>query len=219
MRVSVIYVYPMVQLARYYPLAERFAQTWKAHDPGYPCQLNVIGNGGEVPQLHRASFSGIPNCEFREYGNQGWDIGAYQWAAETIPCDLMVCLGAPVHFHKAGWLDRMVEAFATHGPGLFGIAAYQFPEIHIRTTAFWFSPELLQSYPMVVGSQRASRYAFEHGRDSFTKHVMKSGFPCKMVTWSGEYDVQNWTPSPFSPVINGPPGNREVIVYDQFIHQ
>lgn len=211
MTVVLAYIYPMVKLATYYPLAKRFAETWRRFPPGSePHTLHVIGNGSTIPAIDREPFHGIP-CVFDAYNNVGWDIGAFQWAAEHIPCDLLVCFGAPVHFHKPGWLDRMVDAYLNNGPALYGCWAYLSPNWHVRTTAFWFPPELLQTYPVIVGSSRKSRYAFEHGNKSFTRHVLSAGLDCLMVTWDSVFHFSQWH--------DHAPGVDQSLVLDQHVHR
>lgn len=123
----------------------------------------------------------------------------------------MVCLGAHSHFHRAGWLHQMAEAFIQNGPGLYGSAAYLTPNWHVRTTCFWCPPELLRSYPAYAGSSRGSRYEFEHGNTSFTRHVLGLGFPCFMVTWEGCWPFDQWQD-------HGPDLNQ-ILVRDQHIHE
>ncbi len=209
MKVAVVYVYPQVKTRIYFPLAERFASTWQQHTPGYPHELVVILNGGDATELMKRPFAGIP-CEFRLHNNLGWDIGAYQLAAQGLPCDLLVCLGAPAHFYRPNWLARMVDGVLAYGPGLYGCTAYQGPLTHVRTTIFWCPPILLNSYPWTIGNSKSSRYEFEHGQRSFTQHVLKAGFPCVMSTWSGHYLYGNWH--------DHAPTKDEILVRDQHIH-
>lgn len=209
MTIAVIYIYPQVQMRTYFPLAQRFADTWRRYPPGIDHQLYVIMNGSEAAPIDARVFLGLP-CAMLAYSNVGWDIGAYQRAAETIPCDLLVCLGAPVHFYRAGWLARMAESFIENGPGLYGCTAYQGPLTHVRTTSFWTPPALLNSYPYSVGSSRKSRYEFEHGANSFTRHVLNAGFSCMMVTWNGSFPYGQWH--------DHTPTKDEILVRDQHIH-
>ena len=212
MRVAIAYVFPQVKVYTYFPLAKRFAETWQRFPPGAEAHtLHVIGNGSEVQPISRAPFLPIPNCQFHSHNNIGWDIGAFQWAAENIPCDLLVCLGAPVYFHRSAWLDRMVDAFLNNGPALYGCWAYLSPNWHVRTTAFWCPPELLNSYPNIVGSTQKMRYEFEHGRNSFTRHVLSAGLPCFMVTSEGCFDFEQWAD-------HAPDANHSLVL-DQHIHQ
>lgn len=211
MRVAVVYCFPQVKAATYYPLARRFGDTWRRFPPGSePHTLYVIGNVAPVPAGSRGLFP--PGAQFLVHDNSGWDIGAFQLAAERIPCDLLVCFGAPVHFHRTGWLDRMVAAYLNQGPALFGCWGVPFRDFwHIRTTAFWFPPQLLQAYPRVVGSTRPARYDFEHGPNNFTLFAQKNGLEPLMITLSGCYRQAQWKEA------DG--GREESLVFDQFTHR
>lgn len=209
MKVLVVYIYPQVKTRIYFPLAERFAATWQSHPPGHEHELLVILNGGDAAEVMKRPFAGMA-CRFMVHDNLGWDIGAYQRVAQYLPCDLLVCLGAPAHFYRPGWLARMVDGFVNYGPGLYGCTAYQGPLTHVRTTLFWCPPMLLNSYPWLIGNSKASRYEFEHGKNSFTQHTLKAGFPCVMSTWTGDYLYGNWH--------DHAPTKDEILVRDQHIH-
>jgi hypothetical protein len=105
----------------------------------------------------------------------------------------------------------MVAAFLDHGPALFGCWGYLYPNWHIRTTAFWMPPQLLQTYPLGISSNRSSRYEFEHGQRSFTRHVMSAGLGCIMVTNTGCYQFADWQ--------NHAPGVEDSLVLDQHTHR
>jgi hypothetical protein len=208
-KTAVAYVYPTVKRRIYHPLAKRFAESWVAHPPGRsPCTLYVLCNGAPPSESDRECFRGL-SAQYLLHDNEGLDIGAYQMAAKTISCDLLVCFGAPVRFYRPGWLDRIMDAYLDNGPGLYGCACYLTPDWHVRTTAFWCPPELLQSYPLPIGSDRQSRYGFEHGPQSFTRHVLKAGFPCVMVTWTKACSFDQWR--------ENAPTRDEVLVRDQHV--
>jgi hypothetical protein len=124
------------------------------------------------------------------HNNVGQDIGAFQAFSEVADCDLLVCLGAPVHFRRAGWLDRIVQAYEDNGPGLYGAWAFHQPMSHVRTTAFWCPPELLKSYPYQVINE--SRYEFEHGHRSIHQYTKSIGLNTYMVTWNGCWEEKDW---------------------------
>jgi hypothetical protein len=209
MRVAVGYVYPLVLPRTYYAAAQRFARTYRQFPPDYEHELHILANGRQPAQNEVALFNGL-SSHIHAYDNSGWDIGAFQRFAETVNCDLMVCLGANCHFYRRGWLKAMVDAVCECGPGLFGCAAYMGDMIHVRTTTFWFPPELLQSYPAYIGTSRASRYEFEHGKTSFTHHVLNLEFPCVMATWEGNYAYPDWH--------DHAPDANQILVRDQHIH-
>jgi hypothetical protein len=181
----------MLDLRKYEPLARRFADSYRRFPPGVePHEVCVVGNGGPVSPRQRHIFDGMP-VSFHEHDNRGKDIGGYEMAAYKIPCDLMLCFGSHVHFWKSGWLDRIVSVFLDNGPGLYGPWAFHQPADHVRTTAFWLSPELLREYPFYVGNNQ--RYSFEHGRtESITAFVRNNGFPVLQVTWNEVLDQQHW---------------------------
>lgn len=210
MKVDVVYVYPNVNARTYFGLADRFARTWLQNPPGYDCTLHVVHNGGPHPAPEMRPFDPIVHFDVIR-SNLGWDIGAFQYAAEALSCDLLVCLGAPVHFHRGQWLESMVDAYINHGPALYGCWGYLYPNWHIRTTVFWCPPQLIQSYPYDIGSTRQSRYGFEHGPNSFTRHVMSAGFDTIMVTRKGCFPFSRWA--------NNVPGVEDSLVLDQHIHQ
>lgn len=210
MNVAVGYVYPLLNPFVYGTLAARFAQSYQFFDPGYPHSLHILFNGGKPDS---AGILPVRNLSYQAhyYTNEGWDIGAFQKAVEEIPCDLIVCLGSPVHIHKPGWLAYMVQAYQEHGPGLYGCWAYLSPNWHVRTTCFWFPPELLKSYPHQITSSRTSRYDFEHGPNSFTRFVLSAGMDCWMVTRTGTYPFSDWH--------NHAPGPEDSLVLDQHTHR
>lgn len=203
------YVFPALLPQKYTPLAQRFVQTWLDHPPGKtPCELHVYVNGRELGPAYQAIFGPLKG-QLHRRDNSGWDIGAFQDAAETLPCDLLVCLGACVHFHREGWLDRMVEAFLQFGIGLYGTACYYTPDYHVRTTCFWCPPEVLASYPDQIGSTQRSRYDFEHGPHSLTRFARQAALPCVMATWQGCIDFAQWP--------GNVPDRNTILVRDQHI--
>jgi hypothetical protein len=211
MKIAVVYCYPMVQTATYFSKAKRFADTWKQFPPGNaPHSLHAVCNGGTPGPNDKYPFDGL-NCHFISRHNSGMDIGAYQDAADQIPCDMMVCLGAPIHFYRAGWLDRMAEAFVEHSPclcGCWGIPPFRGVP-HIRTTAFWFPPALLNAYPFIISSKKDSRYGFEHGQNNFTAFAQTAGFEPLMVTFDQVYPMEEWP--------NGDGSQGKCLVLDQFL--
>ncbi len=64
----------------------------------------------------------------------GWDIAAFQDVAGQTDCEMLVCLGESVYFHRPGWLKRMVEAWKVHGPGMYGFWASYLVRAHLNTT-------------------------------------------------------------------------------------
>lgn len=191
MKIALVYIHPTAMAATYVPMARRFVETYMANPPGEtPHEIHVAINGGVAKGGWCDNlFNPLP-CRFFQHNNYGRDIGAYQAAADFIECDLMVCLGAPIHFHRAGWLDRLMLSYYENGPAVYGPWGFQFPLPHLRTTAFWLPPSLLLAYPRMVGD--GDRYGFEHGPQSITLWSQNQGFEPRMVTWSGCYEMPAW---------------------------
>ena len=191
MRVAVIYVFPQVSANVYEPMAKRFSLQYVRNPPGETDHgLYVVCNGGgEVTSRQESLFEPLAPT-FIYHNNFGRDIGAFQMAAANIPCDLLVCIGAPARPRMACWLDIMVRAVEDNGPGLYGCWGFHAPAVHIRTTVFWITPQILNSYPLQVDDHH--RYEFEHGTNSITRYCMKKGFPVMQVTKRGVFAVDGW---------------------------
>lgn len=190
MVIAVVYVYPNLLHAKYNPMARRFTSAYMNHPPGATDhELHVVVNGGLEDEKPEALFDPLVP-KFIHHNNSGRDIGAYFAAARTIPCDFMVCIGAPARPRIAGWLDRLVRALENNGPGVYGPWGFHVPAVHLRTTVFAISPDLLNHYPHTVTDDY--RYQFEHGPDSIAFWCMKKGFQAMQVTASGVFHVEQW---------------------------
>lgn len=208
MNIAVVYVYPMVDMRRYYQLAKRFVSTYRQFTPKIEHSMWVVANGFDPSPHDQHVFDGVP-VKWLVHDNQGWDIGAFQYAAEVVSCDLLVCMGANCHFHRHGWLERMADVYVENGPHFYGTRGFFYPPgHHIRTTCFWMHPELLKSYPRYVCSTHASRYDFEHGVGSMTNWVEQSGLKCLVATWDDVVGIERWHEG-FGPVTT-------CLVYDQW---
>lgn len=191
MKIALVYCHPAVNQPKYGPAARLFTTSYMASPPGetdHELWVCLNGGNGHGPYQEKL-FAPLPVNWF-EHDNWAKDIGAFEKAAETIPCDLLVCFGAHIHFHRAGWLDRMVQAFDENGPALYGAWGLGAPRPHIRTTAFWAPPELIQAYPFSVSDR--TRYEYEHGANSLTLWAQRSGFETLMVTFSEVLPMNRW---------------------------
>lgn len=160
------------------------------HPPGQEAhEIYVVANGEPIQKRLMPIFGPLP-VNHLTHNNFGKDLGSFALAAATIPCDLMVLMGAHVHFRRAGWLDRIVSVFLENGPGLYGAWGFHQPATHLRTTFFWAPPYILNSYPKVVGNSQ--RYSYEHGHDSIVAHVASMGYPVLQVSWNAVLPVEHW---------------------------
>lgn len=197
---TVVYVYPQVAGEKYHRYAKRFVETYLKFPPGRDHETFVMLNGGSLNHEAARLFEVFPRCTFIQHDNSGYDLGAFQKACRKCSSDMIVFFGASTWLNVEGWLERMAEAFVKHGHGLYGAmgnrgdARYHvFP--HIRTTAFWMHPSLLNVYPRAI-RRAAERYAFEHGQDCFTNWVTRRGLRAWVVTRAGEYEWENWDDDP-----------------------
>lgn len=197
--VTVVYVY-VTNSTPYQALARRFSESYTKHPPDYPHQTAIVCNGGIRQPECDGLFSRFPKVQLLSHDNTGKDIGAYQKAARELPCELMVFFGGSTYFRRAGWLRRMVEAYLKHGVTLYGStgnrghpAIHVYP--HIRTTAFWTTPTLLNEYPVKV-TRDEQRYPFEHGPNCFTDWIARNGMVPLVVSWIGEHPWEQWDSIP-----------------------
>ena len=172
-------------------MARRFVNSYIQHPPGVvDHEIYVVINGDNPNKDDERLFSKI-GVKFLSHDNSGKDIGAFQMAARSVPCDLMVFIGAQVHFRRAGWLDLMVSSYERKGPGVYGAYAFHEPFLHIRTTCFWMPPDLLNLYPLMI--HNGLRYEFEHGpKNGLARWAIDSGFNSWLVTWTGIFQPSDW---------------------------
>lgn len=190
MVVSVIYILPLINQKLYSPMARRFTDCYLDYPPGETDhEIYVCANGGRITPRQESLFDPLVP-KFIHHNNVGRDIGAYVMAARTLQSDFMVCLGTPVRPRTAGWLDRLVMACENNGPGIYSPWGFRVPEVHLRTTAFAITPELLASYPHEVND--SNRYSFEHGRDSITLWCLRQGFQAMQVTNKGVFEAKDF---------------------------
>ena len=151
MKIAIVYVYSIIAGEKYDFYAERFLDCYHKYPPGIDHQTIVAINGIKNSAEITCYFSSLPHLEILEHDNSGYDIGAFQHAAREFPCDMMVFFGASTWFKNPGWLLRMATSFDRHGPAQYGamgnrgdIPVKVWP--HIRTTAFWMPPYLMNAY-------------------------------------------------------------------------
>lgn len=174
--------------------AARFCTSYQQFPPGSDHDTIILCNGGRLPFETALIFATIPNARFYERANDpGWDISAYIDAASNVVADydFVLCLGQSIFFNQAGWLNRILNCWSRHGPGMYGPFASNWPRPHLQTTAFLCPPDLLRRWPYAV-SGRDHRYQFEHGERCFWKFVATQGKPVRLITWDGCWSPREW---------------------------
>lgn len=168
----------------------RFVGSYLVCPPGVEHDLVVVCNGGPLPLETSLLFDPLNAVFLPRPNDGGWDISGYQETAQKIHCDMLVCLGESVYFHRPDWLLKMVNAWNEFGPGMYGFFSSFLVRAHLNTTAFVTAPLYLQQYPKA--KDRASRYEFEHGTHSLWRTIQAQGRPAKLVTWDGVWDPIQW---------------------------
>lgn len=189
MKIATVYNYPTANFGpQHARLAERFVTTYRANPPLMDHMMVVVSNGGPPNGQAISQFSFIENTKFLQRENVGMDIGSYQFAAQTVICDMMVFFGGSTYFRGPGWLKRMVEVYEKLGSGLYGCTGNQgdrrfnvWP--HVRTTAFWCSPKLINEHPFRV-NDNSERYPYEHGERCLTSYALARNLPVYIVGWN-----------------------------------
>lgn len=191
-RIATIYL-AVTNGPRTFDLCARFASTWQSFLPGAACDLIVACNGGPLDTSTALLFAGLNAKFWPRVNDEARDLGAYIEASKTIckEYDMILCLGESNHFWKEGWLKRLVEARERYGPGMYGPFATHVIRAHLQTTAFFITPSLLASYPMIV-KDKESRYAMEHGERALWRRLQARNIPVKLVTWDGDWSPGQW---------------------------
>lgn len=190
MRVIIAYI-AVSQGPRTGEFCARFVGSWQRYPPQYPCELIVCANGGPLPYDVGRLFDPLGAKMYPRTNDPGWDISAFCDVARNFDCDMLVCFGESIFFHRAGWLERIVESWTKHGPGMYGLFSSNNTTQHLNTSGFAVDPKLLKAWPVV--RTKPDRYKFEHHpTQSFWRHVQRLGKPVKLVTWDGEWGPSEW---------------------------
>jgi hypothetical protein len=195
-KITLVYICPVESCgAVYFDYARRFVSSYHNFPPEMEHEIIIVSNGGKPSGQTQALFSSMSNAKIVENDNVGLDIGAFKKFAGLVDCDLMLCLGASIHFHRNGWLKRLVEAWREKGHGVYGTSCSYEISPHIRPSFIMLDPKLLLAYPYKVRS-RKDCLGFECGRwkrgKNFTLWSENLGFPNWMVTWEGIYGMKEW---------------------------
>jgi len=194
MRVALCYPYIYSKEEELLPTIERFFDSGIDYPPG--ADHDLVLELSEAPLRVWSIWDGdglrAPNVKIVRYYGGGRDIGAHQHAANSLApeIDFAVFCSSQVHFHRAGWLARIIEARTKHGPGLYGAMGSFENNPHIRTCFFGCDPLFMRRYPNVINSREKS-LEFESGPQNFSLWVDAQGGSVRMVTWSTELQLQH----------------------------
>jgi hypothetical protein len=171
----------------------RFVASWLAFPPGAECDLFVCCNGGPLNTEQSAMLAPLKPKMFPRKNDAGRDVTGYMdlMLGPAASYDAVLCLGQSLHFRKAGWLKRLIEAWQKWGEGFYGFFGSFFIRAHLQTSAFCCSPRVLKLYP-IRPYNRAQRYAFEFGDKALWRRAVVRGYPARLVTWDGEWLPREW---------------------------
>lgn len=194
---AVIYPLPLDNWDTFKVDVERFVQTWNEFRPGCPCTVTMMippCRDERVLAESHTILGKFGEFNLRPYSGRGADIGAHQQAAFQCDDEVMVCLSTRVHFHRAGWLKRLMDCWDEFGPGLYGTAATREPgRLCLRTHCYMMGSYDFQRYPHVINSRPRGHF-FEWGYrnpdGSLTDWYQSLGGMTRVVYWDSCSDVE-----------------------------
>jgi len=169
---------------------ERFFTTYANNRPTQEHDLVICDCGGEGADVMLSEDPAVPYRKITYYG-AGGDCGAYQFAANALDCDLLVCCNAGTYFWKDGWLYPLVSARREYGPGLYGVSASYERGPHLRTPCIAFDPAIVRDYPHAIVDREACNQ-FEAGGNSLTQWARDKKLPVFLMTWDEAIEVNRW---------------------------
>lgn len=194
--------YPEAPPPEYYlPFSKRWIRTfWQFNSGICDFELRIVCCGGEpTPDVENLYAWMNDRTKFIVYMGAGSDIGACQAAMKTLDTDFVVCMSTPVYFHRAGWLDKLIEARKFFGDGLYGpMASYQ-NRPHIRTSCWGVDPKTFAQYPFTIDCREKACWAESFGGIAQTGQnwqisdwYLAQGKPALLVTWKEVADRAHW---------------------------
>ena len=168
----------------------RFVGSYLVNPPGIDHQTIVVANGGPLPKETALLFDPLSAAFMPRDNDGGHDLSGYHQVAREVPCDLLVCQGESLHYHRPGWLKKIADAYSNFGEGMYGMFSSYLVRPHLNTTGFAISPNLLLNYP--TPTNHDERYAEEHGPNCLWKRVQAAGKAVKLITWDGAWDHFQW---------------------------
>lgn len=172
-------------------IINRFYQSYLSCDAGIAHDLILVITNPNKPDVsYRDRFSNLRHDVIHYTGN-GWDIGAYQDAAQYLTdYDVVMCLNSQAFPVKENWLLSFYREFSRYGTGVFGACSSFQIYPHIRTASIVTTPELLNSYPLRVRS-RQEGCIFEHSSHNFSLWALGLGIPVGTVSTHGFTSLQD----------------------------
>ncbi len=191
---ALVYLFPLDALKIFEPCAQRWAKTRMQFTPLYQHDQHIVYCTGTPQREQKQIFAHIPHTEHTFHG-PGWDVGTYQFAAKQIDNEFVVFMNARTHFHREGWLARLMAVRTKMGDGLYALSTSNEVQPHVRTCCFACNPKTLRRYPYLIDS-REKGFRFESGIWNLSQWYFDMGYPVHFVTWDGVYGRQDWRNPP-----------------------
>jgi hypothetical protein len=127
------------------------------------------------------------------YDSNGCDIGSAQWLSKQLhPDRLMIMMTSRCYFHKAGWLERYLEAHDKDPDALLGASAsWEGGKRHICTRAYAMRAGLFASYPHLIDTREKGQ-KFEVDEWCITDWFAENQRHTLQVTFDGVQEQPDW---------------------------
>lgn len=187
----------------------RFLASYRACPAGHKHKLYIVYKGfsSQVALDNaREQFAGLGAATI-EITDDGFDIGAYLAAADTISEDVICFLNTNSEILSANWLLKLAINLAQPKIGMVGATgSFEslsgmdprfaiFPNVHLRSNAFMIRRQLLLEIAGEMQfSQKLDAYLFESGPQSLTNEVLRRGLDVQIVGRNGRGYPPRWWP-------------------------
>lgn len=186
----------------------RFAASYRDFPAGLGHDLYVIYKGfrnADHLAHGQRTLSSIPHRALL-LPDEGLDLGAYFRAVMRVEHDRVAFFNTSSSINATDWLMKLHANLVMANVGLVGATAsfegqvegpLPFPNAHVRSNAFMMSRNAFLATrgnnPLMT---KADAYALEHGANSITAQVMKSGKTALVVGKNGRgYPPYEWPTS------------------------
>jgi hypothetical protein len=186
----------------------RFLSSYATHPAGLPHDPVFLLKGfdeAEATRLQRRISKRVGHPSFIRIDDQGFDIGAYKYAAERLDHMFVVFLNSHSEILCDRWLARLISAFSSHpDAGIAGAAGnwetldagIPFPNVHLRSNAF--AVRRLDFLALDFGPLDTKRACnkFEAGPRSMTHQMLERGLQPYVVGRDGSvFAKEGWPES------------------------
>lgn len=193
MKIAVLYL-KITRRVETYPIAtpyevghKRFYNAYREFTPTIPHDLIIVRCGATEGAT---DFDAIAT-HYMRFDGYGSDCATYHAVVRVLDYDLVVCMNTLAYPWRPFWLQPFVEAFKTHGKGVYGATASYESHPHLRTPCIAFHPDIIREYPFRT-INREDSVQFESGANNISAWAFRIGYPVVLVTVDGRYFLGDW---------------------------